>query len=288
MRRRFFTRAPPGQEQRVTFVLKNNWHTHTRLCKHASGSIADYCRAAVRAGIEVLGFSDHAPLPDGRWSTVRMEMGQLSGYCRDLAKAREAFPDLEIRGGLECEYIPEFAEFYRDVFHGEFGIEYLVGGAHWFPWQGEWVGLYGTEMTPAMLWGYTDYLIASIRSGLFAFIAHPDLFGAGYLKWDSETAACTRAIVEAARETDTPLEINAYGFRKPPAETPDGVRPRYPWRPFWELVGEFGAPVIVNSDAHRPEDIIAAVDQCFDLARDCGIEPCSIPRFVRKGPVQPD
>lgn len=270
-------------------MLKNNWHTHTYLCKHASGTAVDYCDTAVEAGLNILGFSDHAPLPDGRWATVRMEMTELPGYCRDLAEAREIYPELEVRAGLECEFVPDFTGFYQDEFLGKFRLDYLVGGAHWFPWQGDWVGLYGIEMTPAMLWAYTDYLIASIRSGLFAFIAHPDLFGAAYLTWDAEATACARAIVEAARDTDTPLEINAYGFRKPVIETPDGVRPRYPWRPFWELAGEIGAPVIVNSDAHRPEDIVAATDQCFDLARECGIEPLSTPNimqasFVATGP----
>ena len=38
-----------------------NFHTHTRRCMHASGSDEDYVLAAIEAGYEVLGFSDHTP-----------------------------------------------------------------------------------------------------------------------------------------------------------------------------------------------------------------------------------
>ncbi|NOY81143.1 MAG: histidinol-phosphatase [Kiritimatiellaeota bacterium] len=258
-----------------------NWHTHTNLCKHATGSVDDYCRAAVRAGLHILGFSDHAPLPDGRWNSVRMEWAELGGYCRALERARQTFPGLEIRKGLECEFVPEFREAYTDVFLGEFELEYLVGGAHWYPWRGEWVGLYGNPMDGAMLHAYADYLIASIRSGLFAFIAHPDLFGNAYPTWDADCRACSQAIIEASLEMDLPLEINAYGLRKPYVDTPAGRRPKYPWRPFWELAGELGAPAIVSSDAHRPEDIAAEMDACFELARQCGLQPLADPSFPR-------
>ena len=48
--------------------LKRNYHTHTYRCQHARGDCVDYARVASELGMEVLGFSDHTPLPDGRWS----------------------------------------------------------------------------------------------------------------------------------------------------------------------------------------------------------------------------
>ena len=44
---------------------KTNYHTHTPLCKHASGlNAAEYAKAAYDAGLTVLVFSDHAPFKD--------------------------------------------------------------------------------------------------------------------------------------------------------------------------------------------------------------------------------
>lgn len=251
--------------------MTTNWHTHTYRCKHASGDVDEYCMAAREQGLKHLGFSDHAPLPDGRWDSVRMGMDELPDYLQQLVAADSKFPELQLYRALECEYVPEFADFYQDEFLGRLEMDYLVGGAHWYPWKGEWQALFGVEMSIPMLHAYTDYLIASIQSGLFAFIAHPDLFGNCYFTWDDEATACTRAIVAAAREQKIPLEINAYGLRKPPIETPSGVRPRYPWLPFWEVAGEIGVEIIVNSDAHRPQDIVAAMDTAGKIADDCGL-----------------
>ena len=41
---------------------KNNYHTHTTRCYHASGKDEEYVKAAIKAGIKELGFSDHIHL----------------------------------------------------------------------------------------------------------------------------------------------------------------------------------------------------------------------------------
>ena len=43
--------------------MKYTYHTHTARCHHATGEDEEYVRAAIDAGIKVLGFSDHAPMP---------------------------------------------------------------------------------------------------------------------------------------------------------------------------------------------------------------------------------
>ena len=47
--------------------VRVNLHTHTYRCKHASGTVDDYCREAVKAGISILGFAEHTPFPDGEY-----------------------------------------------------------------------------------------------------------------------------------------------------------------------------------------------------------------------------
>jgi len=253
-------------------MIDTNCHTHTCRCKHARGDVEDYCREAVARGLTTLGFSDHTPLPDGRWKSVRMGMDELAGYCQAIEEARLLFPRLEILKGLECEYLPELEGLYRDEFLGTWSMEYLVGGAHWYPYEGSWTPIYGTAMDAAKLRAYVDYLIASLQSGLFAFIAHPDLFGVAYKEWDAEAAACSRALLEAARGLHIPLEINGYGMRKPTLETPSGTRLMYPWLPFWELAGECGVQAVLCSDAHEPENVAAGLTEGAEIARRCGLE----------------
>ena len=44
-------------------MIQTNWHTHTKRCGHAEGEDEAYVQAAVKAGLKILGFSDHAPYP---------------------------------------------------------------------------------------------------------------------------------------------------------------------------------------------------------------------------------
>jgi len=243
-------------------VISKNYHTHTHRCKHATQDVSEYCSAALEQGLTVLGISDHTALPDNRWSHIRMDILELPDYCKAVDEATERYPDLVILKGAECEYAEEYHAFFQDQLMGELQFDYLIGAAHFFPFNNEWVGSYGGVGTVDRLRAYTDYFIKSMESGLFAFMAHPDLFGNSYLDW----------MFTAAAELRMPLEINGYGLRKPKIDTPDGTRCMYPWLPFWELASEYEVEVIVNSDAHRPEDVSSQLPEAAEIGQGFGLK----------------
>lgn len=247
-------------------MLEKNYHTHLYRCKHATGDVPDYCRAALDSGLSVLGISDHAALPDDRWNEIRMDYSELPDYCDSIDRAREEFPDLVILKSMECEYDHAYDSYYRETLLGELGFDYLIGAAHFFPHRGEYLWVYGGATAAEHLRSYADYVVRSMESGLFAFMAHPDLFGCTYLSWDENTEACSRDILEAAVDLRMPLEINGYGLQKRKVETPQGTRPMYPWDPFWELAAEYDIEAIVNSDAHKPENILGGVEEALSIA----------------------
>jgi hypothetical protein len=116
-------------------------------------------------------------------------------------------------------------------------------------------------------------LVSAMESGLFLFIAHPDNFGIGYIRWDENAEACAREIISAAARTGIPLEINGYGFRKDPIKGPRDGRRMYPIDRFWEIAAETGGiRVVCNSDAHTPADVYAAIAQCREIAARFGLE----------------
>ena len=41
--------------------MRVDLHNHTTLCNHASGTSEEYILRAIELGIDVYGFSDHAP-----------------------------------------------------------------------------------------------------------------------------------------------------------------------------------------------------------------------------------
>ncbi len=250
---------------------KKNYHTHTYRCKHATQDVMSYCQSAVDQGLQVLGISDHTALPDNRWPHIRMNINELPDYCASIDTARTHFSDLLILKGAECEYAPEYDAFFRDTLLGELKFDYLIGAAHFFPMDGEWVGSYGGVTTKRGLQCYAKYLIESMETGLFAFMAHPDLFGNSYHQWDNDAIEASRDIFVAAAELKIPLEINGYGLRKPMIETAEGQRRMYPWINFWELAAEYDVQFIVNSDAHCPEDIIANMEEAAAIGHGLGM-----------------
>jgi histidinol-phosphatase (PHP family) len=150
------------------------------------------------------------------------------------------------------------------------------GRVHWFPYHGSFHEMEDLR-TGAHLKGYTDAVIKTMESGLFSFIAHPDLFGVAWKKWDEDSKACSRDILEAAVETGTPLEVNGYGFRKKKVITEDGQRPPYPWVPFWELASTYPIKVVYSSDAHNPGDVFANRDECLEIIDTCGLTLADLP-----------
>ncbi len=249
-----------------------NIHTHTSRCNHASGTVRDYVVAAREREMSFLGMSDHAPFPDGRWPEPRMQMKELIAYEDEVYRAREEFPDLPIALGLESEYVSENRAFLEDEILGERGYDYLVGGVHYVRVNGSWKDFH--KMTsPQDLVAYSTAAVKTMESGLFAFLAHPDLFGYAYPEWDINAEACARDILSAAESLQIPLEINGYGMRKSKIMTRTGERWRYPWLAFWDMAAGFDIRILANSDAHEPENVAGNIEDCLALAEDRGLRP---------------
>ena len=236
--------------------FQHNFHTHTFRCKHAKGETTDYCEYAVEHGMQTLGFSDHTAIPDDRWISVRMAFEELDDYVAAVQDAKQKFPELRVVLGMECEYVEQFHSFYEDELYDKHGFEYLVGGPHYFRnSRGDWQSPYDGAMNGSELACYAKSVVQMIESGLFDFIAHPDLFGVAYRHWDENTRGCAADIISAAAETGVGLEINALGCRKQARKKFSNRFPLYPWKPFWELASEYDVKTIVNADAHRPTDL---------------------------------
>ena len=253
-------------------TFDKNYHTHTYRCQHAIGDVSDYVQEAVEQGLTVLGISDHTALPDNRWPNIRMDIQDLPEYCLAIDNATKDYPSLTVLKSAECEYAPEYDAFYREHLLEELKFDYLIGAAHFFRLNEEWVPSFSYTDSVTGLQAYAAYFIESMESKLFAFMAHPDLFGSAYLRWDKNTIAASRDIFVAAAELKVPLEINGYGLRKDKIETPDGVRCRYPWIPFWELASEYDVEIVVNSDAHRPQDVSSNIEEAAGIGQQFGLK----------------
>lgn len=207
-----------------------------------------------------------------------MNIAQLPEYIEKVRSARElaaGLPDgkaFPVYMGFECEWFPAYESWYRDYLRGELGAEFLVYGAHWVDYEGEF--WYIPELPEKkILARYVDLTVRGLGSGLYDLFAHPDIFLAGFTRMDAEIREACKTIIDAAIAADMPMEINGLGLQKTMVRGDHGMRPPYPVREFWEMAAAAGATIVCNSDAHRPQDVIASTRKAYDFARAAGIEP---------------
>ena len=109
---------------------KNNYHTHTTRCYHASGKDEEYVKAAIKAGIKELGFSDHTPwhYDSSFKATMRMPENQLDGYIESILSLKEKYKDqISILVGLECEYFEKYIPWLKQMLEDK-KIHYIIRG----------------------------------------------------------------------------------------------------------------------------------------------------------------
>lgn len=258
-----------------------NFHTHTRLCKHASGEPQDYLAEAAKAGCSALGFSDHCPYPSEEaamfWPETRMGESDIPVYIdwvgKAAAAAREAGLGFPVYLGFECEWDRAMYSWYKDDLLGAVGADYLVLGSHWIALEGgEHLYIAEVSDSASLLRRYIDQTIEGMCSGVYKFVAHPDMFMSGWREWNEEAIACSKALLDAAEDLGIPLEVNGYGMVKRPNGTSRGTRFQYPYLEFWELVAERGLRVICNSDAHEPHLVIENAARARRFALEVGIK----------------
>lgn len=242
-----------------------NYHSHTWRCKHAAGTEEEYVRKAIESGFTVLGFTDHTPWPYPQEfeNTVRMSLSQLPDYIATVRALGDKYADhIHIPLGLECEAFPSYLGWLADV-KAQY-LDYLILGNH-YELTDENGGFYfGRCRTGAHVRRYVECTIAGMETGMFAYLAHPDLFCRTYPAFDGDCAAASRDLCAAAKALDMPLEYNLLGIQYHDRDHAAGGL-GYPYEGFWEIAAETGCRVILGLDAHRTEQL-GRLD-LFDAAR---------------------
>ena len=241
-----------------------NYHSHTPRCMHASGTEEEYVREAIRLGYEILGFADHTPWPykSDFVASMRMHIRELDGYMRIVRELEKRYAGrIRIHLGLECEAFPEFYPWLRELREAG-AVDYLILGNH-YDTSDECGGPYfGRCVTGRQARRYAETTIAGMESGLFDYLAHPDLFLERYPRFDADAERACRELCEAAKRLDMPLEYNLLGLKRNARDRAWGGL-GYTTREFWEIAAETGNRAIIGVDAHEPEQL-----DCVQLYRD--------------------
>lgn len=266
-------------------MIKTNYHTHNELCD-GSGNIEEYIASAIAKGFTALGFSSHAPLPIPNQWTLSDET--LPIYLSELENEKMKWKNhLQIYSGLEIDYIPN-NQTPKDARWNHLGLDFIIGSVHTTA---------GLDVNPEykcvdgplkdFLWllermhsgsieslseAYYTRICELLNIGGFSFLGHFDLMKKYNRNNDfySESASWYRTHVLSALEvmanSGIILEVNTGAIAR---KTLDDVYPS-PW--ILKEAHKREIAVMINSDAHKPEDVDCHFEESQYLLREIGFK----------------
>ncbi len=221
------------------------FHVHTYRCGHASEEREkEYMEKAVSMGAKEIWFTDHVPYP-GDAILWRMQMADFPDYVETVKRLREEYKgSVDVKLGLELEYLPGFLDYYRKLKNsGEFDVMLL--GQH-FSELSEGVYTYEHPDRESEAGLLARGMIDGMDTGLFDVVAHPDQIFRHIKEWNAEAEGLSQQIKEAAVRNNVILEINVnniFGKKR------NSYRPE-----FWAELPE-GLQTVYGTDAHSVEEL---------------------------------
>lgn len=256
-------------------MTKVNYHTHTTRCHHANGSDEAYVQAAIQAGFKELGFADHTPWLEASPNIqhIRMAPGEIDDYVTSIQNLAQKYQDaISLKIGLECEYHPTMMPWLKKVVKMK-GLDYLILGNHFHDGGYNHVYYGAPTMSLKTLWQYVEDIKGAIDSGMFSYIAHPDLIHYQSSK-DQNYQQAMSELCQYAKNAEVPLEFNLLGYKE---------NRHYPCPDFWEIAAACGNQVIIGFDAHEPSHLTdeKIYQKALAYLNDLGIEIIDQIRFLK-------
>lgn len=249
-------------------VLPPDTHTHTRLCRHATGEPADYARAALEAGLDTIACTDHIPFPDDPQPTIRMVLEDFPLYLEMVHAAAAEVPACRVLLGLEADHRPDLVALrHLDRLLAQDDFDFVLGSVHSGPfWD---LAPDDPAATPAFvkdMWRtYFRQLTDLANSRLYDAVAHIDLPKRRGLRPPPPAIRdMVLPALDAVAEAHMAVEINTSGLThgaQEPYGSPDILR--------W--MAERDIPVLFGSDAHCPGDVGRAFPEALAAARAAGL-----------------
>ncbi len=250
--------------------MRVDLHNHTTLCNHAEGTSEEYIKRAIELGIDVYGFSDHAPMNfDPKY---RMKLSQKKGYEKDILELKEKYKsEIEILLAYEVDYLDGYI--LDEVIDSK--VDYLIGSVHFIKnkndmWgfdNPEFIGVYKSKDIDSIWKEYFDAIESMAKTNLFDIAGHLDLIKVFKFLPKQDVRILAKDALLAIKKSNMTLEINPAGLRKPIGET-------YPSKQLLELAYEMGINITFGSDAHAIDQVGFKYEEAITLAKDIGYSKC--------------
>ncbi|MBN1870507.1 MAG: histidinol-phosphatase HisJ [Candidatus Omnitrophica bacterium] len=244
-----------------------DYHMHTPLCGHAVGKPMEYAEAAMEAGLEEIGFADHAPFVHCEDPNITMSIKQLPEYYRMIEDVRKKYSNcLRVKIGIEADFVPGYEE-KTSVILEDYPYDYVIGSVHFIKNWGfdnpEEFEKWNRKDVDQVYKDYYALLRQCAKTGMFDIMGHVDLVKKfGHRPQEDVTQEVVKT-AQVFKECGIAVEINTSGLRKP-------VNEIYPSLSVLKIYADAGVPLTFGSDAHEPSDVGRDFDKALELACEAG------------------
>lgn len=242
--------------------MRVDLHNHTTRCKHAEGTIDEYIQRAIELGIDIFGFSEHAPMDFDEG--YRLSFDELEAYRSDiLAAAARYRGQIEILLGYEVDYLPGHMD--ERVLKAD--VDYLIGSVHfidkWSFDNPEFIGGWKERNVDEIWQAYFEATEAMAKTGLFDIAGHFDLIKVFKYLPQKDIRILAQGALKAIKKSDMVLELNTAGLRKPIGEI-------YPSETLLKEAYSLDIPITFASDAHSVDQVGFRYEEAVALAKAAG------------------
>ncbi len=264
--------------------MLTNHHTHS-LYSDGSSQPEEYIFAAIEKGFNLLGFTEHSPLPfENNFSFKKENKEEYIALINTLKQKYSG--QISVYSGMEMDYIPGVSENFSKV-KAEYKLDYLIGSVHlvkpenndelWFTDGPDYRTydkglneLFAGDIRKAVT-TYFNQLNEMIETQHFDIIGHFDKIKMHnrdrfFKEAESWYMSLVKETLLLIQDRDIIVEINTRGIYKQRSET------TYPGIEILKQIKAMHIPVIVNSDAHKPHEIDGEFEYGFSLLKEAGID----------------
>ena len=234
-------------------------HNHTILCNHANGSMDEYIQEAIKKGITIYGFSDHAPMEfDYKYRMGFDEMDLYEGWIDNL---KEKY-NIKILKGYEVDFTPLVDKRVLDR-----KVDYLIGSIHFLDNWGfdnpEFISMWKSRDIDDVYREYFKLVEKMAESGYFDIVGHLDLIKVFNFRPKDDIRKIAKNAISAIADNKMVVEINTAGIRKK-------VNEIYPSINLLEMLKEYNIDITFGSDAHSPNQVGFYLKEAIEIAKNIG------------------
>lgn len=246
--------------------MRTSYHVHTQL-SDGRCTMSDHVRAALAAGIDELGISDHYAVMPGKEVVWAMRDNDLPNYFKMLEAAqKEAGGRLVIRRGLEADFIPANLEVLAKTL-AAYPFDYVIGSVHFiddFPVDAKadfWEAI-PQDQRNEMIREYWTRVKQMAETRLFDWAGHLDLYKKFGHRPTMDVSADIAAALDAIAAAGMAVELNTSGMHY--------VGEVYPSQAILRECHTRGIPCLITSDAHVPEHLLRGYNYGVSELREVG------------------